>query len=309
MSTTFDKIIERVLKEKGLDVPSFPMWPRPKNQPSPKHIAKTLATTKPPDNVLSVDDLNYYLKNPDEISVDVQKRLIQLKRLPIPENPKTDEEEFFASQDFKEIQDLASKVLDLKDELAQKLDIEPGGQTISAPRVYSQAGESGKFPKEYELVVEKVLGHRTKIGPRIREISRISHKYYKASQNPSEAKKFIRGNIQETLRELLLLDVLNYITKEMDSGSGAYLFEYFLAMVCGGKVEGKMKTPAGQMAATDFTMYTGEKGSAKYYRDSAGLSQASAGFLGGDTQYVIGLKKQDHLSRQISCDRYSFCNC
>lgn len=80
----------------------------------------------------------------------------------------------------------------------------------------------------------------------------------------------------------------------MDSGSGAYLFEYFLALVCGGKVEGKSKTAAGQMAATDFSM-NGKKGSAKYYRDSAGLSQASAGFLGGDTTYVIGLKKQDML--------------
>ena len=221
--------------------------------------------------------------------------MIQLKRIPIPEDPQTDQERFFTSEEFKNIQGLASDLLDLKDELATKKDIEPGGQTISAPRIYSQGGESGKFPKEYELVVEQVLGHRTSIETRVREISRISRKYYRASQKPSEAKKLITGNAQQTLRELLLLDVLNYIAKEMDSGSGAYLFEYFLAMVCGGRVEGKMKTPAGQMAATDFTMHTGQKGSAKYYRDSSNISQASAGFLPGNTTYVIGLKKQDHL--------------
>ena len=289
-----DKLIEQILIEKRLDVSAFPMDPKPGDNPSPRHIAKKL-DLHPMDGILSVDDLNYYFKNPDEISVDIQKRLIQLKRIPIPEDPQTDQERFFTSEEFKNIQELASDLLDLKDELATKPDIEPGGQTISAPRIHSQGGESGKFPKEYELVVEKVLGHRVKIATRIREISRISTKYYQASQDPRQAKRIAKESVQTTLRELLLLDVMNYIVKEMDSGSGAYLFEYFLAMVCGGRVEGKMKTPAGQMAATDFTMYTGEKGSAKCYRDSSNMSQASAGFLPGNTTYVIGLKKQDHL--------------
>lgn len=174
MSKELDKLIEQMLSEKGLGISDFPMEPRPKNNPSPRHIAKVLAKAQPPDNILGTEDLNYYLENPDEISVDVQKRLIQLTRLPIPENPETEEERFFASDDFKEIQSLAYQVLDLKDELAKKRDIAPGGQTISAPRVYSQGGESGKFPAEYEMVVEKILGRTVNIAPRLREVSRIS---------------------------------------------------------------------------------------------------------------------------------------
>jgi hypothetical protein len=82
------------------------------------------------------------------------------------------------------------------------------------------------------------------------------------------------------------------MAKEIDHGAGAYLFEHFLALICGGAVEGKSKTDQNKMGATDFTMANGQKGSAKYYGKGQNLTQAARGFEKGTTTYVVALKKQ-----------------
>jgi hypothetical protein len=91
------------------------------------------------------------------------------------------------------------------------------------------------------------------------------------------------------------------MTKEFDSGSGAYLFEHFLAMIVGGVVAGKTKTEYGKMGVADFKMGN-EFGSAKFYQNPKSASQAVNGYKDlyrknnnqpVSVTYVIGGKKQD----------------
>ena len=72
------------------------------------------------------------------------------------------------------------------------------------------------------------------------------------------------------------------------------MFETFLAALAGGKVEGKKKTAAGQMAATDFEFAGGEQGSAKDYSSPDGIGQAVGGFEANvPMHYIVGIKNKE----------------
>ena len=78
----------------------------------------------------------------------------------------------------------------------------------------------------------------------------------------------LKENQKELLTSIMVLDSLNFIVKDFESGSSAYLFEAFLALMGGGKILGKETTTAGKMGGADFEYNQGGdtfKGSSKYY--------------------------------------------
>jgi hypothetical protein len=204
----------------------------------------------------------------------------------------------------------ASEALDRLDDLiaqaAQK------DQSISDPIMKTAGGDAGKFTPDQEAVVKRLLFDEKDIVGRMKKINTISERYFEAATTNSNP--LLNKPISEVLSEIMLLDLFNTMSKEFDSGAGAYLFENFLALIMSGKVAGKEKTTKGRMGAVDFVTKAGEQGSAKYYQNVEGVSQALGGFedlykhvynyTPGQTdssgepmivkvRYVIAAKKQD----------------
>lgn len=262
MSKELDKLIEHILLEKGFD------YTQP-DHATPNAIFKVLAAIEPPDDHLTDADLDILISEPERIDTDVEQKLISLVN-----DPKVRDDNLRAK---------ANAAVAAKKAALPK---DPGSQTLSDPQIHPQAAASGKYADELTTIVNRVLGSGGSLKERVKKISAISVKYFTAADKPDQADDLLKGDPSQSLTEIMLLDVLNFIVKEMDSGSGAYLFEYFLALVCGGTVIGK------GMGAVDFTTSDGSNGSAKYYSKGQGLSQALSGFPEGKTTYVIAIKKQ-----------------
>jgi len=79
-------------------------------------------------------------------------------------------------------------------------------------------------------------------------------------------------NKRALLNACLSIDYIAAIAKNMDNQSASYIFESFLALVCGGVQSG------GDNKAGDFLMSNGSAGSAKYHKNKSGASQAVSGF-------------------------------
>lgn len=219
--------------------------------------------------------------------------------------------DFISSRDsLEDLSKKASEALDRLDDLiaqaAQK------DQSISDPIMKTAGGDAGKFTPDQEAVVKRLLWDQKDIVGRMNKINTISERYFKAATTNSNP--LLNKPISEVLSEIMLLDLFNTMSKEFDSGAGAYLFENFLALIMSGKVAGKEKTTKGRMGAVDFVTEAGEQGSAKYYQNVEGVSQALGGFedlykhvhsyTPGQTdssgepmivkvRYVIAAKKQD----------------
>ena len=96
----------------------------------------------------------------------------------------------------------------------------------------------------------------------------------------------------EYLNKIMIFDYFNAMAKELDSGSGPYVFEAFCAYLAGGRVAGKEKGLKGGMGETDFLFDNGDRGSAKYLQTKTKFSQAADNFLQGVTvTYVFASKK------------------
>jgi len=119
------------------------------------------------------------------------------------------------------------------------------------------------------------------------------------TKNILETKTLPSLGMKQLIQATLISDFLSTIVTEMDSGSGAYNFEMFLAAIAGGSVTGKaedvtISEAGGQMGAIDFVTADGSLGSAKYYGKASGLDQAISGFenkKGKTTLYVIAIKR------------------
>jgi hypothetical protein len=185
-------------------------------------------------------------------------------------------------------------------------------QSITDPQIKSQRSNVGLKEPTYILKAIENLGLSGNIKTKIDQISKISKKYYDAAKGESPGMEELRDTAQKDLPKMLaevaILDMFNSMSKEFDSGSGAYLFEYMLATITGGQVLGKEKTDAGKMGAADFIDGDGNPGSAKYYGKGEGLTQSIKGFKDRydksgekvEIRYVIGVKKQG--AEQISTD-------
>jgi len=179
-----------------------------------------------------------------------------------------------------------------------------GTQSVSNPSLSSRRIESGDLPRDYMAIMENIFTSAD-FTQRIKQISEISSKYFNISQE-GERKEYGPMDdqpIQKSLSEIMVLDLFNHVTKELDSGSGAYFFEAILGLIAGGRMSGKDLTKAGRAGAYDFVYADGTKGSAKYFStNSDEIKQATSGFVDlfeesgrqpVSIKYVIALKKQD----------------
>ena len=94
------------------------------------------------------------------------------------------------------------------------------------------------------------------------------------------------------LNKIQILDYFNTMAKELEYGSGAYIFEAFCAYLAGGVTAGKTKGIGGAMGEVDFYFEGGFRGSSKYLRSSNEFKQSLDHFIQGTTiTYVFASKK------------------
>jgi len=138
---------------------------------------------------------------------------------------------------------------------------------------------SGMMPEGLAASVATFFDGTSTFYERVQKISKFSDAVFTDEE--------ITGmNVNEVLAASLFGDYLNTIVKEIDSGSGAYLFEVLLAQMAGGSVSGKGDVDksgnvvSGSMGAVDFLMNDGTFGSAKYYANlgSGTITQSVKGF-------------------------------
>lgn len=194
--------------------------------------------------------------------------------------------------------------------------------SISDPALMSQAAGAGEM-LESQFNMFNTFFEGTKISDspletlvsRIKKLTEFSNKVFK---NPTlnEVDMSVYGNspfdfktnansdlnlgLGATLNKyvdfsnkLMMLDYFSTFAKELDHGSGAYLFEAFCAYLAGGAVAGKASGAAGGMGETDFYFDDGSKGSAKYLQASRTFSQAEKNFIkNSPVTYVFASKKK-----------------
>lgn len=243
----------------------------------PAQLFKKVADQQPDRDEVTELDFQYLIANPQEVDEKTQSKLIALINTEsVPEDVKV------ASQG----------VIDaLEAELGKKV---VQRQTITQPQIRSAAGEVGDFPDEMNTIINNVFGVTTNLLDRIKKTNEISSFYYKAALDPeANAEALAAKTNTDFLAEVMLLEYFAEIANSFDTGSGAYLFEYYLAALAGGRVTGKEAGPTTGMGAVDFRTADGKAGSSKFYSRKTNIQQAVSGFqIGEEVEYVIALKKQ-----------------
>ena len=154
-----------------------------------------------------------------------------------------------------------------------------------------------KLPRSLKNLFDVLSLDSTTLDGRLKKISEFSKNVLLAAANDDTAKKALNkmGTLKFT-QYALAVDYLSTISKAVDSGSGAYLFETFLAALSGGNVAGKEQTKKGKSGGADFTFGSGvnARGSSKYLKDTSAATQAFAGFEKEETvHYVVATKILD----------------
>ena len=287
----------------------------------------------PPDDKLSEKDIRYFIENPEKIDVKVQSGLIaisrvggggssskfdqRIKRLENDLNKYRSPDSGPANKLKKKIEfnkenkneliklaKLAEEALAALEEKIQQTSLKQ--QSITDPKFKTVSGASGKFPKDQITVVNRVFAGLNTFEQRMKKLKDISQDFYGAAVGESKSIQAIENKQpSQLLAEIQLIDLFNSMSKEIDSGAGAYVFEYFLAMMMGGNVSGKSKTAKGRMGAVDFEL-NGKYGSAKYYQNAYMAEQSVSGFIDlynknnnrpVEVLYIISSKKQDILQK------------
>tara|TARA_R110002020_G_scaffold400076_2_gene610175 strand:- start:2915 stop:4594 length:1680 start_codon:yes stop_codon:yes gene_type:complete len=268
-------LIAETLNERSYSMDD--MYSPAKNLMSPQNTFDTLRRLTDPEQALTDQDFEYLKGNIEAFDTDIQRRLVSIQ--------KSDD----ASPELK------AKVQDVFDTLQSALDAKvQSRQTLTQPQIRSAAGEvAGGFPDELNTIIPAALGTGDFLS-KMKKTSEISNVYFKAAGGDKAAiKEITNKDNREFLAEVMLLEYFAEIASSFDAGAGAYLFEYFLAMISGGRVTGKETGPGGGMGAVDFRTADGQGGSAKYYSKSGGVGQAKTGFnLREPVDYVIAIKKQ-----------------
>jgi len=167
-------------------------------------------------------------------------------------------------------------------------DLESG--LISDPRTYNigaaqAANDDGSYPKaqfpsSVHHTLDAVLAGESSLRGRITLLNKFSEAMVVGDM---DALKTLIGMQQgatptaedkrKLLNACLAVDYMAAISKNMDNQAAAYIFESFLALICGGVQKG------GDNKAGDFLMSDNSEGSAKYYGDKKGSAQAVSGFI------------------------------
>jgi len=241
-------------------------------------VFKDLSDQAAPNDELSDADLQYLFDNPDKITTNIEAKLIAIIQDPQGDAAMKSQ----ATRVIKKLKDV------LKTKSLQQ-------QTPTQPQIRTAPAEYGTFNAEVDNILSALFKDATgDIVERTKELSKISLRYYKAAGGDAEAQAAISSlGKRRILSEIMLMDYFAEVVKSFDSGTGGYVFEYFLALLTGGKVTGKESGPGQGMGAVDFRQADGTAGSAKYYRDKSNITQASGGFeINVPVNYIVGLKKQ-----------------
>ena len=281
-----------------------------------------IAKSKNPFNAITIEDFDELISDPSKITtnaeqalnffkyfgnlsdtdLDVLKSKVKMKNTP---NAKATFEYLSSTDSYEKIREFGIKAAETITKFYEyKSKQTSGTQSVSNPRLSSRRIESGDLPRDY-MVIMNNLFTSTNFNERINQISQISSKYFNISQEGEREDygSMVGQSIQKSLSEIMVLDLFNHVTKELDSGSGAYFFEAILGLIAGGRMSGKDLTKAGKAGAYDFVFADGTMGSAKYFaKNSDEIKQATSGFRdlydeANDSlvsiKYVIALKKQD----------------
>jgi len=249
-----------------------------------KQLFDRLASLEDPNSEVSDSDFDHFLvdQNWEDYDEQMQRLMVALYK-----SPKTPDD---VRKKAKDVMDAFDELM--KDKLKKR-------QTITQPQIRSAGGEVGDFPDELDTILNTVFGTTDDFLERIKKVNEISNFYYQLAIDPEKrgpkAGRTALANKpnNEFLAEVMLLEYFAEIVSSFDQGAGAYLFEYFLAALSGGRVTGKEAGPGGGMGAVDFRTKGDQAGSAKFYSSSSDISQAISGFnIGLEVRYIIGLKKQ-----------------
>jgi hypothetical protein len=176
-----------------------------------------------------------------------------------------------------ELDKLRTKASSILKTLRTKIDdAAKSDQTALGKRFTTAKGDFGEFDLADSSLIKRFFGKTDAVSVRIKKVSDISLKFLEMAEK-GEA---YSGSNSDFLSEIQLLDLITSVVKDYDSGAGAYVFEYFLALLAGGNVEGKATTDAGKMGAADlvYTLKDGKRyGSAKFVQRGSS-SQAVSGF-------------------------------
>lgn len=177
-----------------------------------------------------------------------------------------------------------------------------GPSSIVMPSLTSAGGDAGVFSQSQMAIFGKFFETSSTFVERMKKLSDFSLDLYNASQNDQTNLTTV-DNEKQLLTAIMVLDSLNFIVKDFESGSSAYLFEAFLAMMGGGKILGKELTDAGKMGGADFDYVQNKKtfkGSSKYYGKAGTLSQAGDGFdVDEPVLYTVALKKDAAITTGV----------
>ena len=286
---------------------------------------------------LGLKDIKYYIDNPKEINTDIESKLIAIaivggngtaagftKRIAAMVAKRDSlaspgvitrwqKKIDYAQANQAPLMALAlaaREALKKHQGLIDKAQTDDDGQTVSDPRIATIQGETGKYPKGLSSAVERLLGGMSFEG-RMKEVTKISTTFYEAATEGTTSAGYTElqrlGTLEPSklLTQIQVLDFFNAMVKEFDGGAGAYLFEYFMAVITEGTVAGKELTSTSKMGSTDFLTGKGEAGSAKFYGRGVDIKQSAGGFIDAYnkqaakgikeplvTTYAVGVKKQ-----------------
>ena len=161
-------------------------------------------------------------------------------------------------------------------------------QNLSADPTDTTA-KMGQFPEGIATALNKVMAGKNSFDERMKHLATVC----KEAVTDMSATNKTSTDVTDTISKMLVLDYLTTLVREVDSGSGAYAFEAFLAMLVGGRVTGKELTPDKKMGGADFRAPDGSAGSSKFYSNLSGITQSSKGFkLNEPVFYVICIKEK-----------------
>ena len=279
---SIDKMIRKLLIERFPYETSGELWGL-EQEPSPlsnkEKLFQKIATQQVDKSEVTEIDFDYLINNLEAVDTFMQSQLISLVK------------DSDAEPDVKE---KATAVLQALDDAAE--DKLVSRQTFTQPQIRSAPADVGDFPDEVSTILDSLFSPGTGFTDRIKKISEISAFYYELSKDPERMsdEELRAKNNSVFISEIMLLEYLAEIVNSFDSGSGGYLFEYFLALLSGGRVTGKESGPGQGMGAVDFRTADGKAGSSKYYSSKGGIGQAKGGFeVGEAVDYIIAIKKQD----------------
>ena len=182
--------------------------------------------------------------------------------------------------------------MDMPSEAPKQKNIDLFGLNIA-----SAPSETPQFPTDVANSADVIFAGAKNLYERMKVVTNISQQFF----NPT-SRKINQKEMPKEFAKVVFLDYINEITKNMDDRASAYLFESFLALVAGGRVEGASTEDGDVMGATDFTIGNkGAKGSCKYYTSYSGISQKISGFKNNEPlHYIVALKeKQEVNGRKI----------